>query len=65
MRVVWIVIVAATGAMSFIAASLLAQPMNQNERMFPSRGKSEPTSSCLFCESEQHAIRETNLLARN
>lgn len=63
MRVVWIVILAATGAMSLIAASLLAQPFNQNERIFPGRGTIEPASSCLFCESEKLAINEANLLS--
>lgn len=65
MKVVWIVIMAATGAMSLIAASLLAQPLSQNERTFLAPGQVEPSSSCVFCETDTRAPTSFEVAVQN
>lgn len=55
MRVVWMVIVAATGAMSLIAASLLAQPYKRSEFRSPFEERAESHFVCLDCTYEGEA----------
>lgn len=55
MRVVWMVIVAATGAMSLIAASLLAQPYKRSEHRPPFEDRAESHFVCLDCAYESEA----------
>lgn len=55
MRVVWMVIVAATGAMFLIAAGLVAQPHKRSE-FFPSfKEGAEFHLVCGDCGHEHHA----------
>lgn len=50
MKLVWMMIVMATGAMLVIAATLVAKPFDLDGRFFYGSGQSaDSVASCFFC----------------
>lgn len=53
MKLVWMTIVIATGAMLLIAATLVVKPFNLEGRFFNDSSAADGVASCLLCSGSK------------